>query len=59
MLILTANLITANSFHFDPHELVVYLDFDDVCYAIHDYIADNGYENLASWVEMAARSMGK
>ena len=28
--------------------------FDDVCYAIHD-----GYENLASWVEMAARSMGK
>ena len=33
--------------------------FDDVCYAIHDYIADNGYENLASWVEMAAKSMGK
>lgn len=33
--------------------------FDDVCYAIHDYIADDGYENLAFWVEMAAQSMGK
>ena len=33
--------------------------FDDVCYAIHDYIADAGYENLAFWVEMAAQSMGK
>lgn len=33
--------------------------FDNVCYAVYDYIADNGYANMDIWVEMAAQSKEK
>lgn len=33
--------------------------FDEVCDGIYDYISDNGYSNLGSWVEKSAKIKGK
>ncbi len=33
--------------------------FDNVCDGIYDYILDDGYSNLRSWVEKAAKAKGK
>ena len=33
--------------------------FDSFCDEIHDYVNENGYSNLNSWVENAARRKGK
>ena len=33
--------------------------FDSFCDEIHDYLNENGYSNLNSWVENAARRKGK
>ena len=33
--------------------------FDEVCDVIYDYVADDGYSNLGSWVEKAVKLKGK
>lgn len=33
--------------------------FDNVCDGTYDYILDDGYSNLRSWVEKAAKAKGK
>lgn len=33
--------------------------FDDICDGIYDYTAQNGYANLGSWIELAARAHNK
>lgn len=33
--------------------------FDEIAHSIHDYVLDNGYNNLGTWVEAAARAKGK
>lgn len=33
--------------------------FDDIAQGIYDYVIDNGYENLGTWVESAVKSMDK
>lgn len=40
-----------------PNNVPAY--FDNVCDGIYDYILDNGYLNLGSWVEKAAKAKGK
>ncbi len=49
----------------NPHTVIGYYQnnvpayFDNVCDGIYDYVLDNGYLNLGSWVEKAAKSKGK
>ena len=33
--------------------------FDSVADGIYDYVADNGYANMGTWIENAARKHGK
>ncbi|WP_314760192.1 TIR domain-containing protein [uncultured Abiotrophia sp.] len=33
--------------------------FDDICDGLYDYTQNNGYYNLGSWIEKAARNKGK
>ena len=37
--------------HYDDGRLAY---FDDVCDGIYDYITQNGYDNMSSWIEVAA-----
>ena len=49
----------------NPHTVIGYYNdgspayFDNVCDGIYDYTYDNGYENLGTWIENAARSHNK
>ena len=42
--------------HYDDGRLAY---FDDVCDGIYDYITQNGYANMGSWIEAAARAHNK
>ena len=33
--------------------------FDDVCDGIYDYVSQNGYANMGSWIEAAAKAHNK
>lgn len=49
----------------NPHTIIGYYDdktpayFDDVCDGIYNYITQNGYVNLGTWIESAAKGHGK
>ncbi len=49
----------------NPHTVIGYYNdkspayFDKVCDGIFDYNSDNGYANLGTWVEKAAKAKGK
>ena len=49
----------------NPHTNIGYCQgdspayFDEVCDGLFDYYSNNGYANLGSWVEEAARARGK
>ena len=49
----------------NPHTVIGYYNdgspayFDNVCDGIYDYTYDNGYANLGTWIENAARSHNK
>lgn len=49
----------------NPHTVIGYYNdgspayFDNVCDGIYDYTYDNGYANLGTWIEDAARSHNK
>ena len=48
----------------NPHTVIGYSNgspvyFDDVCDGLYDYTHDNGYENLGTWIESAARAHNK
>lgn len=49
----------------DVHTVIGYYDdgraayFDDVCDGIYDYTMQNGYTNMGSWIEAAARAHNK
>ena len=49
----------------NPHTIIGHYEnnspayFDEICDAIYDYSADDGYTNLGSWVEKAAKASGK
>ena len=42
--------------HYDDGRLAY---FDDVCDGIYDYITQNGYANMGSWIEAVARAHNK
>ena len=33
--------------------------FDNICDGIYDYVFQNGYANLGTWIENAAKAHGK
>jgi hypothetical protein len=33
--------------------------FDEICDAIYDYVEDDSYNNLGSWIESADKNHGK
>lgn len=33
--------------------------FDEIIDGFYDYVSDNGYFNMGTWVELAARNKGK
>lgn len=47
------------------HTIIGYYDngvpayFDEICDGIYDYIRQDGYTSLGSWIEMAAKKKGK
>lgn len=49
----------------NPHTIIEYYNhdtpayFDYICDDLYDYLEDNGYYNLGSWIEKAARKKGK
>ena len=49
----------------NPHTIIGYYNddtpayFDYICYGLYDYLEDNGYYNLGSWIEKAALKKGK
>lgn len=49
----------------NPHTIIGYYNdgtpayFDYICDDLYDYLEDNGYYNLGSWIEKAARKKGK
>lgn len=49
----------------NPHTIIGYYQnnspayFDEICDGLFDYNLGNGYANLGSWVEKAAKSKGK
>ena len=49
----------------DSHTIIGYYNddtpayFDYICDGLYDYSQDNGYYNLGSWIEKAARKKGK
>lgn len=49
----------------DPHTIIGYYQdkspayFDKICDGIFDYSSSDGYANLGSWVEKAAKAKGK
>lgn len=55
------NLAGYTSFACNRHTIIGYYNdnapayFDDVADGIYDYVLDNGYANLGSWVESAGR----
>ena len=53
------------SFRGNTHTVIGYYGdnspayFDSIADGIYDYIADNGYANMGTWIENAARKHGK
>jgi len=49
----------------DSHSIIGYYKdnspayFDDICDGLYDYTYDNGYENLGTWIEKAAKKHNK
>lgn len=49
----------------NPHTVIGYYTdgtpayFDNVCDGLYDYTYDNGYANLGTWIENAARAHNK
>ncbi len=41
----------------DEYETSVY--FDEICDGLYDYVLDNGYKNLGTWIENAAKKHNK
>ena len=41
----------------DENETSVY--FDEICDGLYDYVLDNGYKNLGTWIENAAKKHNK
>lgn len=55
----------ATSFRGNIHTVIGYYNnnspayFDNIADGIYDYVADNGYANMGTWIEEAARKHGK
>ena len=55
----------STSFRGNTHTVIGYYGdnspayFDSIADGIYDYIADNGYANMGTWIENAARKHGK
>ena len=55
----------STSFMGNTHEVIGYYAdnspayFDNVADGIYDYVADNGYVNMGTWIENAAKAHGK
>ena len=55
----------STSFMGNTHEVIGYYAdnspayFDNVAEGIYDYVADNGYVNMGTWIENAAKAHGK